>query len=69
MAAVPEENYGQRRRRPSRLALQLTDAFSTLDEWSEVKVIRNEFGHRDRVVAQIRPAGTGPHPYDWSEAA
>ena len=42
---------------------------STLDEWSEVKVIRNEFGRRDRVVAQIRPAGTGPHPYDWSEAA
>ena len=67
--AVPEENVGFRRRRPSRLALQLSDAFATLDEWSEVKVVRNEDGRRDLVVAQIRPAGSGPHPYDWSAAA
>ena len=64
-----EEHVARRRRRPSRLALQLTDAFALLDEWSEVKVVRNEFGGRDKVVAQIRPAGSGPHPYDWSQAA
>ncbi len=66
--AVPEENGAGRRRRPSVLALQLSDAFAALDEWSEVKVVRNEFGRRDRIVAQIRPAGTGPHPYDWQAA-
>ncbi len=67
--ATPEENVGFRRRKPSRLALQLSDAFATLDEWSEVKVIRNEFGHRNRVVAEIPIAGSKPHPYDWSAAA
>jgi hypothetical protein len=67
--AAPEERLARRNRKPSRLALQLTDAFASLDEWSEVKVVRNEFGYRDRVVAQIRPASAGPQPYDWSEAA
>jgi hypothetical protein len=67
--AAPERRATRRNRRPSRLALQLTDAFSALDEWSEVKVVRNEFGRRDRIVAPLRPAGAGPHPYDWSAAA
>ena len=65
--AAPER-MSRRNRKPSRLALQLTDAFAALDEWSEVKVVRNEFGRRDRVV-QLRPSDSGPHPYDWSAAA
>lgn len=58
----------RRDRKPSKLAVQLTDAFATLDEWSEVRIVRNEFGRRDKVV-QLRPSGSGPHPYDWSAAA
>ncbi len=65
---APEERLSRRNRKPSRLALQLTDAFAALDEWSEVKVVRNEYGRRDRVV-QLHPSGSGPHPYDWSAAA
>ncbi len=67
--ASPEEFGLGRRRRPSRLALQLTDAFAVFDEWTEVKVVRNEFGGRDKVIAHIRPRGSGPEPYDWSQAA
>ncbi|MEO8091989.1 MAG: hypothetical protein ABI726_04700 [bacterium] len=67
--AAPEESAGFRRRKPSRLALQLADAFAPLDEWSEVKVVRNEFGRRNLVVAQTPAAGSKPHPYDWSAAA
>lgn len=67
--AASEERAARRNRKPSRLALQLADAFAALDEWSEVKVVRNEFGRRDRIVAPLRPAGTEHHPYDWSAAA
>jgi len=67
MAAA--EDSLARRRKPSRLALQLSEAFASLDEWSEVKVVRDEFGHRDRVVAPIRPPGASRHPYDWQAAA
>jgi hypothetical protein len=67
--AAQEENVSRRNRKPSRLALQLTDAFAALDEWSEVKVVRNEFGQRDRKVVPLRRPNAGPHPYDWSEAA
>jgi hypothetical protein len=67
--ATPEQGSARRRRKPSLLALQLTDAFAALDEWSEVKVVRNEFGRRDRIVEQLRSPGAGPHPYDWSAAA
>ena len=67
--ATPEEFGSPRRRRPSRLALELTDAFAVFDEWTEVKVVRNEFGRRDRTVVPLRPPNAGPHPYDWSEAA
>jgi hypothetical protein len=67
--AAPHEGSASRRRKPSRLAVQLSDAFATLDEWSEVKVVRNEFGRRDHIVSQLRPPTAGPHPYDWQEAA
>jgi hypothetical protein len=67
--AAPEQGSARRRRKPSRLAVQLTDAFATLDEWSEVKVVRNEFGRRDHIVAPLRAPSSGPHPYDWQEAA
>jgi len=66
--AAPEDSLA-RRRKPSRLALQLSEAFASLDEWSEVRVVRDEFGHRDRVVAPIRPPGSSRHPYDWQAAA
>ena len=66
--AAPLERSPRRNRKPSRLALQLTDAFATLDEWSEVKVVRNEYGRRDKVV-HLHHSRSGPHPYDWSEAA
>ena len=67
--AAPSEGSAHRRRKPSRLAVQLSDAFATLDEWSEVKVVRNEFGRRDRIVSQLRPPSAEPHPYNWQEAA
>ena len=53
---APEERTSRRNRKPSRLARQLTDAFASLDEWSEVKVVRNEFGRRDKVVHLHRAA-------------
>jgi hypothetical protein len=67
--AASEQGSARRRRKPSQLAVQLTDAFAALDEWSEVKVVRNEFGHRDRIVSQLRPPNAGPQPYNWQEAA
>jgi hypothetical protein len=67
--AAPQEGSAGRRRKPSRLAVQLSDAFAALDEWSEVKVVRNEFGHRDHIVSQLRPPGAEPPPYNWQEAA
>ena len=66
--AAPEERFA-RRRRPSRLAVELTAAFAPLEEWSEVKVVRDEFGHRDRVVAPLPRPGSSAHPYDWQAAA
>ena len=67
--AAPQEGSARRRRKPSRLAVQLSDAFATLDEWSEVKVVRNEYGRRDHIVSQLRPPGAEPQPYNWQEAA
>jgi hypothetical protein len=65
--AAPER-MSRRNRKPSKLALQLTDAFAAIDEWSEVRVVRNESGRRARVV-QLRPSDSDQHPYDWSAAA
>jgi hypothetical protein len=66
---APEEIRAERRNRPpSLLATQLTDAFSAIGEWSEVKVVRTESGRRDRVIAPLRAPGSA-HPYDWSAAA
>jgi hypothetical protein len=67
--AAPSEGSARRRRKPSRLAVQLSDAFAALDEWSEVKVVRNEFGRRDHIIAPSRAQSAEPPPYNWQEAA
>jgi hypothetical protein len=62
-----------RKRPPSRLALQLADAFAPCAEWSEVRIVRGASGRRDRVIAQLGPHGVqaddGEMPYDWAQAA
>jgi hypothetical protein len=58
----------RRKRQPSRLAQQLTDAFAPCAEWSEVRVVRNASGRRDRVVT-IGGGSAEPTPYDWAAAA
>jgi len=57
-----------RRRQPSRLALQLTEAFAPCAEWSQVRVQRGEGGRRTRVIvaADGGPAAAGPAPFDWA---
>ena len=57
-----------RRRQPSRLALQLTEAFAPCAEWSQVRVQRGEGGRRTRVIVAADGAGAaaGPAPFDWA---
>jgi hypothetical protein len=58
-----------RKREPSRLALQLTEAFAPCAEWSQVRVQRGAGGRRTRVivVADGASATTGaPVPFDWA---
>jgi hypothetical protein len=69
MAPHLESGFGRPRRKPSRLAQQLDDAFAPCSEWSEVRVVRDSLGRKDRVVAELRPP-TDPHSfYNWAEAA
>ncbi|GEM_PF-5931732 len=60
-----------RRGRPSALAQKLSDAFAPCGDWSEVRIVRDEFGRRERRVSEPRRAQPGPvaAPYDWAEAA
>jgi hypothetical protein len=57
-----------RRRKPSQLAVQLTDAFEPLAQWAEVRVIRDASGRRDRIITDPRIAAEGT-PFDWADAA
>jgi hypothetical protein len=58
-----------RRREPSRLALQLAEAFAPCTQWSEVRVAREASGRRTRVIigadAAGAPAGEAT-PFDWA---
>jgi hypothetical protein len=56
-------------RRPSRLARELDDAFASCSEWSEVRVVRNDAGRKNRVVAELRSPDDPFGPYNWAEAA
>jgi hypothetical protein len=64
-----ERKQNGRRREPSRLALQLTEAFAPCAEWSQVRVQRGAGGRRTRViVAPDGPAASAgaPAPFDWA---
>jgi hypothetical protein len=59
------------KREPSRLALELADAFAPCAQWSEVRVQRGTGGRRTRVIVA---GGTSPPtataaPFDWSAGA
>jgi hypothetical protein len=60
---------GPEKRPPSPLARELDDAMAPCAGWSEVRVIRNEFGQRRRIVAEPSQRPPDDMPYDWAEAA
>jgi hypothetical protein len=67
-----ERKTTERKREPSRLALQLADAFAPCAQWSEVRVERGAGGRRTRVI--VGPTGTVPAggaaaPFDWAVEA
>lgn len=66
-----ERKPNGRKREPSRLALQLADAFAPCAQWSEVRVHRGAQGRRTRVI--VAADGVGPaaasRPFDWSAEA
>jgi len=67
-----ERKPNGRKREPSRLAVQLTEAFAPCAEWSQVRVRRGASGRRTRVVVAVDGAGAGagaPTPFDWSTGA
>jgi hypothetical protein len=67
-----ERKTSQRKREPSRLALQLDDAFAPCAQWSEVRVERGAEGRRTRVIeghADGARAGNGAVPFDWATGA
>jgi hypothetical protein len=64
-----DQKTGQRKREPSRLALDLADAFAPCAQWSEVRVERGAGGRRTRVI--VGPSGAAPtavdaRPFDWA---
>jgi hypothetical protein len=67
-----EEKTKQRKREPSRLALELADAFAPCAQWSEVRVERRAEGRRTRVI--VGPAAGAASngataPFDWAAGA
>ncbi len=67
-----ERKPSDRRREPSRLALQLADAFAPCAQWSEVRVQRGARGRRTRVIVAADATGAaadGQAPFDWSAGA
>jgi hypothetical protein len=63
-----EKKLNGRKREPSRLALQLTEAFAPCAEWSQVRVQRGAGGRRTRVVVagEGAAAAGGSAPFDWA---
>jgi len=67
-----ERKLNGSKREPSRLALQLTEAFAPCAEWSLVRVQRGAGGRRTRVIVGSGGAdGTSgsPAPFDWAAGA
>ena len=65
-----ERKPNGRKREPSRLAVQLTEAFAPCAEWSQVRVRRGAGGRRTRVIVAADGAGAAaPGPFDWSTGA
>ena len=65
-----DQKTSQRNREPSRLALQLADAFAPCAQWSEVRVERGVEGRRTRVIeAHAKGTGSGAVPFDWATGA
>jgi hypothetical protein len=67
-----DRRTSQRKREPSRLALELASAFAPFAQWSEVRVERGAEGRRTRVIDG--PAGgaapnVAPAPFDWAAGA
>jgi hypothetical protein len=58
-----------RKREPSRLAVQLADAFAPCAQWSEVRVRRGARGRRTRVIVAGDARGAAAAPFDWSAEA
>jgi hypothetical protein len=64
-----ESKLNGRKREPSRLALQLAEAFAPCAHWSQVRVQREAGGRRTRVILDGDLNGTMPDaapPFDWS---
>jgi hypothetical protein len=65
-----ESNPNQRKREPSRLALELADAFAPCAQWSEVRVERGAEGRRTRVIVGAAASGVTSNgatpPFDWA---
>jgi hypothetical protein len=59
-----------RTREPSRLALQLAEAFAPCANWSQVRV-RRAGGRRTRVIvdAEMHGAAAAGTPFDWATGA
>jgi hypothetical protein len=67
-----ERKPNRRKREPSRLAMQLAEAFAPCAEWSQVRVQRGAGGRRTRVVVAADGARTtvgAPAPFDWATGA
>jgi hypothetical protein len=59
----------ERKREPSRLALELADAFAPCAQWSEVRVERGAKGRRTRVIVGAASGGASngvTAPFDWA---
>jgi hypothetical protein len=64
-----ESKLNGRKREPSRLALQLAEAFAPCAHWSQVRVQREAGGRRTRVIVDPNVNGTVPGaaaPFDWA---
>jgi hypothetical protein len=63
-----ERNLNGRKREPSRLALQLAEAFAPCAQWSQVRVQRGAGGRRTKVIVDVdAPAApAAAAPFDWA---
>jgi hypothetical protein len=67
-----DRRTNHRKREPSRLALELSNAFAPFAQWSEVRVERGAEGRRTRVVVGPAESATpngAPAPFDWAGGA